>query len=311
MKEIEVFIAGAKEQTVLRDSAVAALMRVSNKFRNIKIVFHAYSFEDFMRSFTADSEGRQGDYNRYISNKADYVICIFDKAIGEISLSELELACESLKIRQKPEVFVYCNEDNVRNDIKFDKLLSFIEDNHQYYICYKDGTFRDEVYNDFVSVCLSELYNVHCDMDVDYEDSDKARSTQYKIEVVKDLWNSLSKSTKSMFYMLKTAVESGNGFGELVELNNNLLRALRRAEKVLPADVYEKVMTFVHDVPVKGFNWVVGECRKCMNCGVQSLGSDELQRMHNTLIYDVVNVDEAQIRINEVQKMLISYCNNL
>lgn len=306
MENIEIFIAGAKDLTVQRDSATAALMRVSNKFRNANVTFRVYSFEDFDRSFTGDSEGRQGDYNRYIAKKADYVICIFDKTIGEISLDELRLACKSLEERKKPGVYVYCNEKNILADKRFKELLSLVREKHQYYITYRDGHLRDAVYNDFIDVCLGRMFAQGYDEYVD------ARSnSEYKVETVKELWNALSASTKSMFFMVKTASESGLGFKALVEQNNALVRALRKAGQVLPADIHEQVMAFAKDVPEKGFNWVVDEFRRYADTGLETLDAAALQKMHDTLIRDIVNVDMAQERINGIQKLLTDYCNNV
>lgn len=104
MKEIEVFIAGSKGLTVLRDSARAALMEISNRYRDFNVIFRPYTFEDFSQAVAVG--GQQAEYNKYISEKADYVIFIFDEGFGEKTMEELEIAMECFKKKQKPCIYI-------------------------------------------------------------------------------------------------------------------------------------------------------------------------------------------------------------
>ena len=152
MKEIEVFIAGSKTLTQLRDSARAALMEISNQYRSLNSMFRSYTFEDFPRSFTVD--GRQADYNDYISNKADYVIFIFDEGFGDITLHELDVAMQSLKKNNRPQIYVYCNEAKM-NCEKFKEIQRKLNDYGQYYIAYEDGHFKEQLKSDFTYVLVN------------------------------------------------------------------------------------------------------------------------------------------------------------
>lgn len=152
MKEIEVFIAGSKTLTQLRDSARAALMEISNQYRNLNAMFRSYTFEDFPRSFTVD--GRQADYNDYISNQADYVIFIFDEGFGDITLHELDVAMQSLKKYNRPQIYVYCNEFKMNCD-KFKEIQRKLNDYGQYYIAYEDGHFKEQLKSDFTYVLVN------------------------------------------------------------------------------------------------------------------------------------------------------------
>ena len=119
MKEIKVFIAGSKTLSQLRDSARAALMEISNQYRNLNVMYRSYTFEDFPRSCSAD--GRQADYNHFIRNKADYVIFIFDEGFGDITLQELDVAMQGLMKNNRPQIYVYCNEAKMNCD-KFKEI---------------------------------------------------------------------------------------------------------------------------------------------------------------------------------------------
>ena len=152
MKEIEVFIAGSKTLTQLRDSARAALMEISNQYRSLNAMFRSYTFEDFPRSFTVD--GRQADYNDYISNQADYVIFIFDEGFGDITLQELDVAMQGLKKNNRPQIYVYCNEAKMNCD-KFKEIKRKLNDYGQYYIAYEDGHFKEQLKSDFTYVLVN------------------------------------------------------------------------------------------------------------------------------------------------------------
>lgn len=152
MKEIEVFIAGSKTLTHLRDSARAALMEISNQYRNYNIMFRTYTFEDFPRSLSID--GRQADYNHYISNQADYVIFIFDEGFGDITIEELHVAMRSMKEKNRPQIYVYCNEAKM-NSNKYKEIKDLLKSHGQYYIAYEEGHFKSELKHDFTHVLIN------------------------------------------------------------------------------------------------------------------------------------------------------------
>ena len=156
MKEIEVFIAGSKTLSQLRDSARAVFSEISNQYREYDIFIRSYTFEDFPRSFSLN--GRQADYNDFIINKAEYAIFIFDDGFGDITLQELDVAMQGLKINNRPQIYVYCNEDKMNND-KFKEIRDKLNKYRQYYIAYNEGDFKDQLYKDFNRLIQAKVKN--------------------------------------------------------------------------------------------------------------------------------------------------------
>lgn len=155
MKEIEVFIAGSKTLSQLRDSARAVFSEISNQYRDCNILIRPYTFEDFPRSFS--NLGRQEDYNHYISNKADYTIFIFDEGFGEITLEELNLAICTFLEKKRPQIYVYCNEAKMNSD-EYKEIRDHINSFDQYYISYEEGHFKEQLYKDFNRLISNTYY---------------------------------------------------------------------------------------------------------------------------------------------------------
>lgn len=302
MKEIEVFIAGSKTITVLRDSARAALMEISNRYRDFNTIFRPYTFEDFPQAVAVG--GQQAEYNKYISEKADYVIFIFDEGFGEKTMEELEIAMESFKKKQRPGIYIYCNEKKVETNLEeYEKVLSWCRENKQYYISYEDGTFKDKVKYNFSEIIKRQS---------DDQELESGLAVELKKTIVEELWYALSNATKEMFSMIQWMVDNHSSeFDAAVEGNRMLMSALRKAKVALPAELYGVVMDFAIDVPQKGFNWVLAQLRKYEGPEPVSISNEELAAIHKTLVNDVVNLKDAQVRINKIQTMLMDYCNNV
>ena len=269
-------------------------MEVSNFYRDFDIIFRPYTFEDFSREVVA--EGQQTEYNKYISEKADYVIFIFDSNFGEKTLEELNVAMKTFLNKQKPIIYIYCNENGAKNDSSFKDFRLWCNEHNQYYISYEANNFKDKVKQDFTKVVMAKIL-----MECDNASLDDSLTLELKKSVIERLWYALSNSTKSMFFMIQSEKK----------LDKELMSALREAKAVLPADMYATVMDYAIDVVQKGRNWILGEFRRYAEMGKESLGASELQQMHDTLINEVVKLDDAQRRINEIQKMLMDYCNNV
>ena len=157
MKEIEVFIAGSKSLTGLRDSARAALVEISNKYRDLNVGFRSYTFEDFSQAVAV--EGQQAEYNKYISEKADYVIFIFDEGFGEKTMEELKVAMASFKKNKKPGIYIYCNEEKVEDSSECGCVRLWCTENRQYYISYKSDNFKYELKDTFTQVLVRSSEN--------------------------------------------------------------------------------------------------------------------------------------------------------
>ncbi len=101
---INVFVAGAKVLKRERDAVISALIHITNNSSR-DYAFRVKTYEDFDRSLT--DEGRQKEYNDYISNDAEYAIFILDSAVGGITMEEFEVAMNAYKVSRRPEIFVY------------------------------------------------------------------------------------------------------------------------------------------------------------------------------------------------------------
>ena len=164
MKEIEVFIAGSKELTALRDSARAALVEIGNRRRKDNVVLRSYTFEDFSKAVTKG--GQQAEYNKYIREKADCVIFIFDEGFGNRTMEELDVAYASFVKRRKPAIFIFCNEKRLSGSPGYEKLCSWCSDRNQYFISYEDGHFKDKLTIELTNFISFEMDRPYFDLDV-------------------------------------------------------------------------------------------------------------------------------------------------
>lgn len=164
MKEIEVFIAGSKELTALRDSARAALVEIGNRRRKDNVVLRSYTFEDFSKAVTKG--GQQAEYNKYIREKADCAIFIFDEGFGNRTMEELDVAYASFVKRRKPTIFIFCNEKKLARSSGYEKLCSWCSDRNQYFISYEDGHFKDKLTIELTNFISDEINRPYFDLDV-------------------------------------------------------------------------------------------------------------------------------------------------
>lgn len=136
---VNVFIAGSKELRDERDLIRVELSKLTNVF-NLDIRPH--SFEDFKSSLKGQNGGRQADYNRFIRDKADVVVFIFDSKAGSITEEEFDVAYDSLAENDRPDIFVYgrnmSSDDHTLKKIK-EKIFSY---GQEYYVEY---TSRDDL----------------------------------------------------------------------------------------------------------------------------------------------------------------------
>lgn len=131
----KVFIAGSKELAIERALIREELSKLQNTLdTNIR----SLTFEDFPGSLTGCEGGRQTEYNKFIRDKADIVIFIFDSKAGSITEEEFDVAYDTLAESGRPEIFVYARNmsdaDFTLKKIK-DRIFSY---GKEYYIEYKD-----------------------------------------------------------------------------------------------------------------------------------------------------------------------------
>lgn len=132
---IKWFIAGSKALQDERDLCRVIFGKMQNKWEKPCIV---KTFEDFQTSLTKDNIGRQADYNNFIRNEADGIIFIFDDYVGGITMDEFDIAYNSFKENNRPQIHVYCRKaDNISNP-DIEQLKARMNSLHQYYCEYND-----------------------------------------------------------------------------------------------------------------------------------------------------------------------------
>ena len=130
MKQINIFIAGAKALGLYRDTIKALSVDMNNSLaksgRDIKL--EILSYENFGNN--------QDLYDGYISNEADLVIFVLDGRIGETTKQEYILAVNSKAKFTRPDRVVFLKSYNdVTADIAF---INGMLVNDDYYIEFAD-----------------------------------------------------------------------------------------------------------------------------------------------------------------------------
>ncbi len=158
-QNINVFVAGAKALRRERDAVISALNHITNNSSR-DYAFRVMTYEDFGRSIT--EEGRQKEYNNYISNDAEYAIFILDNTVGGITFEEFEVAMNAYRAKKKPEIFVYSRMPNYGR-FMIARIFSRYEQSEeitairrhlskigQYYIEYRDiDDLKNHIFQDF------------------------------------------------------------------------------------------------------------------------------------------------------------------
>lgn len=158
-RTVNVFVAGAKVLKRERDAVISALTHITNNSLR-DYAFRVKTYEDFGRSLTDD--GRQKEYNEYISNDAEYAIFILDNTVGGITFEEFEVAMNAYKTKRTPEIFVYSRMPNnesggiyrfFRRHEQSNEVIAIrrhLSEIGQYYIEYRDiDDLKNHVTQDF------------------------------------------------------------------------------------------------------------------------------------------------------------------
>lgn len=145
-QNINVFIAGSKVLKRERDAVISALNHITN-YSSRDYAFRVKTYEDFDRSLT--NEGRQKEYNDYISNDAEYAIFILDSTVGGITMEEFKVAINAYRVSRRPEIFVYSRMPNneggsfsrfFRRHEQYEEITAirrYLSEIGQYYIEYR------------------------------------------------------------------------------------------------------------------------------------------------------------------------------
>ena len=158
-QNINVFVAGAKVLKRERDAVISALNHITNHSSR-DYAFRVKTYEDFDRSLT--DEGRQKEYNDYISIDAEYAIFILDSTVGGITMEEFEVAMNAYRVNRRPEIFVYSrmpsNEGGAfsrffRRQEQSEEIIAIrkhLSEIGQYYIEYRDiDDLKSHIAQDF------------------------------------------------------------------------------------------------------------------------------------------------------------------
>lgn len=154
---INVFVAGSKTLKTERDAVISALTHITNNSSG-DYVFRVKTYEDFGRSLS--NEGRQEEYNRYISNDADYAVFILDSTVGGITFEEFEVAMKAYQTRHKPEIYVYSHSAinksffglfrRKEQSEEVTTIRNYLSEIRQYYIEYRDiDDLKNNITHDF------------------------------------------------------------------------------------------------------------------------------------------------------------------
>ncbi|MBR6591812.1 MAG: hypothetical protein IKK81_04210 [Prevotella sp.] len=156
---INVFVAGAKVLKRERDAVISALTHITNNSSR-DYVFRVKTYEDF--DISLSDEGRQKEYNEYISNDTEYAIFVLDSTVGGITLEEFEVAMNAYRTRRRPEIFVYSRMPNSERwsfSLNFRRheqskdvtaIRRHLSEIGQYYIEYRDiDDLKNHIAQDF------------------------------------------------------------------------------------------------------------------------------------------------------------------
>ena len=142
----KVFIAGAKALNRERDAIRSVFSQLSNRGN---ILYQTWTYEDFDRSFTL--EGRQNDYNSFITTEADSIVFILNDRIGGITKNEFELALNNFLTTRHPIIHVYClGYTNEQITPEIQEIRDIINNHNQYYTDYRDtNDLKNQIRRDF------------------------------------------------------------------------------------------------------------------------------------------------------------------
>ena len=109
-----------------RPTVIDPILSKLNSRRNAKLFYIVKTYADLINEYAV--EGQQEHYNRYVSQKADIAIFIFDGKIGDKTKEEVENACNSFDKNKHPTIFFY--GINLKDD---DVIVEYLNSKNQYY----------------------------------------------------------------------------------------------------------------------------------------------------------------------------------
>lgn len=133
MKQVNIFLGGGvallegnESQSGYRPTVIDPILSKLNSRRNAKRFYIVKTYADLINEYAV--EGQQEHYNRYVSQKADIAIFIFDGKIGDKTKEEVENACNSFDKNKHPTIFFY--GINLKDD---DVIVEYLNSKKQYF----------------------------------------------------------------------------------------------------------------------------------------------------------------------------------
>lgn len=152
---IRCFIAGSKSLQAERDALRAVISIMYNKWaaKNFRIL--SFTYEDFQKEHTAIPPQEQ--YNRFISEEADWALFIIDGKIGGITVEEYRQAMDAYKKYGKPKVLAMAKEGS-ESEENVAALKAEINKEHQYWIDYTDINSLKYTFESALNWSLIEMF---------------------------------------------------------------------------------------------------------------------------------------------------------
>lgn len=133
MKQVNIFLGGGvlllegnEKHFGYRPTVIDPILSKLNSRRNAKRFYIVKTYADLINEYAV--EGQQEHYNRYVSQKADIAIFIFDGKIGDKTKEEVENACNSFDKNKHPTIFFY--GINLKDD---DVIVEYLNSKKQYF----------------------------------------------------------------------------------------------------------------------------------------------------------------------------------
>ncbi|MCI6342929.1 MAG: WG repeat-containing protein [Prevotella sp.] len=133
MKQVNIFLGGGvlllegnEKYLGYRPTVIDPILSKLNSRRNAKRFYIVKTYADLINEYAV--EGQQEHYNRYVSQKADIAIFIFDGKIGDKTKEEVENACNSFDKNKHPTIFFY--GINLKDD---DVIVEYLNSKKQYF----------------------------------------------------------------------------------------------------------------------------------------------------------------------------------
>lgn len=133
MKQVNIFLGGGvlllegnENHLGYRPTVIDPILSKLNSRRNARCFYIVKTYADLQNEYAP--EGQQEHYNRYVRQKADIAIFIFDGKIGDKTKEEVENACNCFDRNKHPTIYFYGT--NLKDS---DEVVKYLNSKNQYY----------------------------------------------------------------------------------------------------------------------------------------------------------------------------------